>query len=104
MPGAPRHRRPETRTPFAPVPYVWSDQYDMKIQAYGYLRGHDEVAVVDGELADRRFVAAYRTGDRVTGALAVGMPPKAIRQWRQAIATGAAWDDTVHTAAPAAES
>ncbi|MFF7645170.1 FAD-dependent oxidoreductase [Streptomyces canus] len=95
---------PEARKPFAPVPYFWSDQYDMKIQAYGYLRGHDEVAVVDGELADRRFVAAYRTGDRVTGALAVGMPPKAIRQWRQAIATGAEWDDTVHTTVPAAES
>jgi NADPH-dependent 2,4-dienoyl-CoA reductase/sulfur reductase-like enzyme len=94
---------PEARKPFAPVPYFWSDQYDMKIQAYGYLRGHDEVAVVDGELMDRRFVAAYRTGDRVTGALAVGMPPKAIRQWRRAIATGAAWDDTVRTTAPAAQ-
>ncbi|MGC0343913.1 NAD(P)/FAD-dependent oxidoreductase [Streptomyces sp. SLBN-8D4] len=94
---------PEARKPFAPVPYFWSDQYDMKIQAYGYLRGHDEVAVVDGELMDRRFVAAYHTGDRVTGALTVGMPPKAIRQWRRAIATGAAWDDTVRTTAPAAQ-
>ncbi|MFE3037806.1 NAD(P)/FAD-dependent oxidoreductase [Streptomyces canus] len=95
---------PEARKPFAPVPYFWSDQYDMKIQAYGYLRGHDEVAVVEGELTVRRFVTAYRTGDRVTGALAVGMPPKAIRQWRQAIARGAAWDDTVRTPVPAAES
>ncbi|MEU6147966.1 FAD-dependent oxidoreductase [Streptomyces sp. NPDC047081] len=89
--------RPAARKPFAPVPYFWSDQYDMKIQAYGYLRGHDEVAVVDGDLAERRFVAAYRTGDRVTGALAVGMPPKAIRQWRLAIAAGAPWDEAVHT-------
>ncbi|WP_181803932.1 NAD(P)/FAD-dependent oxidoreductase [Streptomyces shenzhenensis] len=95
---------PEARKPFAPVPYFWSDQYDMKIQAYGYLRDHDEVAVVEGDLAERRFVAAYRTGDRVTGALAVGMPPKAIRQWRQAIATGAAWHDTVSTTVPAMES
>ncbi|MEE1798020.1 MULTISPECIES: FAD-dependent oxidoreductase [unclassified Streptomyces] len=87
--------RPEARKPFAPVPYFWSDQYDMKIQAYGYLRGHDEVAVVAGDLAERRFVAAYRTGDRVTGALAVGMPPKEIRQWRQAIAAGASWQETV---------
>jgi len=75
----------EARKAFSPVPYFWSDQYDMKIQAYGYLRGHDEVAVVDGDLGERRFVAAYRTGDRLTGALAVGMPPKAIRVWRQAI-------------------
>ncbi|MFE3827909.1 NAD(P)/FAD-dependent oxidoreductase [Streptomyces sp. NPDC059092] len=87
--------RPDARKPFAPVPYFWSDQYDMKVQAYGYLRGHDEVAVVAGDLAERRFVAAYRTGDRVAGALAVGMPPKEIRQWRQAIATGASWQGTV---------
>ncbi|MDX3712379.1 NAD(P)/FAD-dependent oxidoreductase [Streptomyces europaeiscabiei] len=86
---------PETRKPFAPVPYFWSDQYDMKVQAYGHLQGHDEVAVVDGDLADRRFVAVYRTDDRVTGALAVGMPPKAIRQWRQAIASGARWHEAV---------
>ncbi|MDX3570631.1 NAD(P)/FAD-dependent oxidoreductase [Streptomyces sp. ID05-47C] len=95
---------PQARKPFAPVPYFWSDQYDMKIQAYGYLRGHDAVAVVEGDPADSRFVAAYRTGDRVTGALAIGMPPKAIRPWRQAIATGAVWHDSVRTTVPAAES
>ncbi|MET7732242.1 FAD-dependent oxidoreductase [Streptomyces sp. NPDC005402] len=88
---------PEARKPFAPVPYFWSDQYDMKVQAYGFLRGHEEVAVVEGDLTQRRFVAAYRTGDRVSGALAVGMPPKVIRQWRQTIATGAAWRGTVRT-------
>ncbi|MFC8096146.1 NAD(P)/FAD-dependent oxidoreductase [Streptomyces sp. NPDC057301] len=86
---------PDGRKPFAPVPYFWSDQYDMKIQAYGFLRGHDEVALVDGDLTERRFVAAYRTGDRVTGALAVGMPPRAIRQWRQAIASGMNWLEAV---------
>ncbi|WP_234539860.1 NAD(P)/FAD-dependent oxidoreductase [Streptomyces shenzhenensis] len=95
---------PEAGQPFAPVPYFWSDQYDMKIQAYGCLRDHAEVALVEGDLAERKFVAAYRTGDRVTGALAVGMPPKAIRQWRRAIATGAAWHDTVSTTVPAMES
>ncbi|MGV9381267.1 NAD(P)/FAD-dependent oxidoreductase [Nonomuraea sp. NPDC003707] len=80
---------PEARRPFAPVPYFWSDQYDMKIQAYGQLRGHDGVAVMEGDLDQRRFLAAYRTGDRLTGVLTVGMPPKAIRPWRQAIAAGA---------------
>ncbi|MER6187536.1 FAD-dependent oxidoreductase [Streptomyces sp. NPDC001652] len=88
----------EARKPFAPVPYFWSDQYDMKVQAYGFLRGHDEVAVVEGDLAARRFVAVYRAGDRVSGALAVGMPPKAIRRWRQSIVTGAAWSATVRSA------
>jgi hypothetical protein len=67
----------------------------MKVQAYGYLRGHEQVAVVEGDLASRRFVAAYRTGDRVSGALAVGVPPRVLRQWRQAVAAGAAWRETV---------
>lgn len=90
---------PKDRRPFAPVPYFWSDQYGTRIQAYGFLRGHDEVAVVDGDLAGRRFVAAYRRGDRLTGALAMGMPPRAVRAWRQAIAGGAAWREAVGTAA-----
>lgn len=89
---------PQARKPFAPVPYFWSDQYGMKIQAYGYLRGHDEVAVVEGDLASRRFVTAYRSRDRLTGVLAVGMPPKAIRAWRQSVALRVAWHDAVSAA------
>jgi NADPH-dependent 2,4-dienoyl-CoA reductase/sulfur reductase-like enzyme len=77
--------------PFAPVPYFWSDQYDMKVQAYGYLRGHEQIAIVEGALADRSFLAAYRTGDRVAGVLGVGVSPKVIRPWRQAIAARAPW-------------
>ncbi|MEU6511574.1 FAD-dependent oxidoreductase [Streptomyces sp. NPDC046942] len=85
----------EARKPFAPVPYFWSDQYELKIQAYGVLRGHDEAVVVEGSGAEGRLVVAYRGGDRVTGVLAVGMPPKAIRAWRQAVAAGAAWRQVV---------
>ncbi|XKK38796.1 methyltransferase domain-containing protein [Nocardiopsis sp. ARC36] len=81
--------------PFAPVPYFWSDQYDMRIQAYGYLRGHEEVRVVEGALSERHFIAAYRTGDRLVGVLAVGAAPKALRPWRQAIAKGSPWDEAV---------
>jgi hypothetical protein len=77
------------------VPYFWSDQYDLKIHAYGYLRDHDEAAVVDGGLAQRRFVVAYRTGDRLAGVLSAGMPPKLLRSWRQAVAAGTPWSDIV---------
>ncbi|WP_405392341.1 FAD-dependent oxidoreductase [Streptomyces sp. NBC_01102] len=94
--------KPLARRPFAPVPYFWSDQYGLKVQAYGRLRGHDEVAVVEGDLAGRRFLAAYRTGDRLAGVLAVGMPPKAIRAWRQCVATRTTWSDALgSTASPA---
>jgi NADPH-dependent 2,4-dienoyl-CoA reductase/sulfur reductase-like enzyme len=86
---------PRARRPFAPLPYFWSDQYDMRVQAFGHLRGHDEIVVVEGELSERRFLAVYRTGDRLAGALAVGMPPKAMRPWRQAIATGTSWHEAI---------
>ncbi|WP_030825900.1 NAD(P)/FAD-dependent oxidoreductase [Streptomyces hygroscopicus] len=87
--------RPDERRPFAPVPYFWSDQYDLRIQAHGRLRGHEEIAVVEGALEERKFLAAYRCGDRVAGVLAVGMPPRTVRTWRQAVATRAAWRDAV---------
>ncbi|MEU5207710.1 FAD-dependent oxidoreductase [Streptomyces sp. NPDC020742] len=90
--------RPDARKPFAPVPYFWSDQYDTKIQAYGHLRDHDDVVVVDGELDKRRFMVAYRAGDRLSGILAVGMPPKAIRPWRQAVAQRTTWREALHNA------
>lgn len=89
---------PESPRPFAPVPYFWSDQYDMKIQAYGFLRGHDEVVAVDGDLESRHFMVAYRKGNRLTGALSVGMPPRAIRAWRSAIATRQEWSKTLSEA------
>ncbi|MFI6551325.1 NAD(P)/FAD-dependent oxidoreductase [Streptomyces prunicolor] len=85
--------RPESSKPFAPVPYFWSDQYGVRVQAYGYLRGHDEVAVAEGDFTGRRFVAAYRSGDRLVGVLAIGMPPKSIHRWRQAVAARASWQE-----------
>ncbi|HEX4790940.1 MAG TPA: FAD-dependent oxidoreductase [Actinospica sp.] len=83
---------PDTVEDFAPVPYFWSDQYDLRIQAYGYLRGHEEIDIVHGGLAERRFVAAYRTADRLSGVLVLGLPPRALRPWRQAAAAGIPWD------------
>jgi hypothetical protein len=58
------------------------------------LRGHEEV-VVDGDLGARRFVAAYRTGNRLAGIVAVGTSPKALRAWRAAIAARQSWSEAV---------
>jgi NADPH-dependent 2,4-dienoyl-CoA reductase/sulfur reductase-like enzyme len=84
---------PANRKPFAPVPYFWSDQYDLKLQAYGYLRDHDEVAVVDGDLGSRRFVAAYRRDGLLTGVVAVNTAPKVLRSWRASVAARRPWSE-----------
>ncbi|MGW4271101.1 NAD(P)/FAD-dependent oxidoreductase [Streptomyces seoulensis] len=82
---------PERARPFAPVPYFWSDQHGVRIQAFGHLRDHDEAQVVEGAPAEGRFLVAYRRGRRLTGALAVAMPPKALHPWRAAIAAETDW-------------
>lgn len=64
--------------PFAPVPFFWSDQYELKIQAAGYLRGFDEARVVHGSLADRKFVKLYGRGGQLVAAVAFGEPRRLI--------------------------
>ncbi|MEV6595003.1 NAD(P)/FAD-dependent oxidoreductase [Streptomyces acidicola] len=96
---------PDARRPFTPVPYFWSDQYGAKVQAYGDLRDHDEALVLESDLesdvTERRFLVLYRRAARLTGVLAVGQPPKALRSWRALIASGAAWDTAVSDTAAA---
>jgi 3-phenylpropionate/trans-cinnamate dioxygenase ferredoxin reductase subunit len=69
--------------PFAPVSFVWSDQYDAKLQIAGHATGGDETAIVHGSLAERRFVKLYGTHGRLTGAFAMNRPRQlvAARRW-----------------------
>lgn len=82
---------PDDRAPFAPVPYFWSDQCDVRVQAYGHLREHDDAVIVYGDVAARRLLVAYRSGDRLTGVLAVGQSPRALRSWRALIGARCTW-------------
>jgi NADPH-dependent 2,4-dienoyl-CoA reductase/sulfur reductase-like enzyme len=86
--------------PFAPVPFFWSDQYDRKLQLAGRVRPDDDLQVVAGSFADRRFCALYGRDGRVVGALGMNMPAKVIRYRRQ-IAEGLDWDEALAAAAEA---
>ena len=44
--------------PYAAVPWFWSDQYDLKLQAVGLADGHDQV-VLRGSMEARSFVVFY---------------------------------------------
>ncbi len=84
--------------PFAPVPFVWSDQYDVKIQTVGWIRGDDEVVVADGALEERRFVALFGRAGRLVGALGFSRP-RIVMQYRRMIAERASWQDALAHAA-----
>jgi NADPH-dependent 2,4-dienoyl-CoA reductase/sulfur reductase-like enzyme len=85
-------------TSFSSVPYFWSDQYDRKIQFVGRARPHDEIAIVDGSLADRRFTALYRRGERLVACLTVNQPAALIK-YKKLLAGNALWAAPPGTAA-----
>lgn len=84
--------------PFAPVPYVWSDQYDAKLFVAGRPRAGDVVRVIEGSLAERRFVALFGRDGRLTGAASIG-PARRFLPWRRALAEDLSFDEAIARAA-----
>jgi NADPH-dependent 2,4-dienoyl-CoA reductase/sulfur reductase-like enzyme len=80
--------------PFAPVPYIWSDQYDLKIQIYGLPRGADRFAVTEGSVAGRKLVAVYGKSGVVRAAVGINMA-RPVRAARALVATPIPWDAAV---------
>lgn len=77
--------------PFAPVPYFWSDQYDVKLQFAGHRRAGDESRVVEGSLAERAYVVLYGREGRLTGVLACNRP-QALARYRKRVAERAPFE------------
>jgi 3-phenylpropionate/trans-cinnamate dioxygenase ferredoxin reductase subunit len=84
--------------PFAPVPFVWSDQYDVKIQSVGRFNAEDELHVAHGTLDERRFVALFGRRGRLTGALGFGRP-RQVMQYRRMISERRSFEEGLEHAA-----
>lgn len=85
---------PDNAKPYGTVPYFWSDWYDVRIQFVGSPDA-DEVRLVDGDPASGgRWVALYRRGDRLIGALTVNGQTE-IMKYRVQIMKGGSWDDAL---------
>jgi NADPH-dependent 2,4-dienoyl-CoA reductase/sulfur reductase-like enzyme len=87
---------PGSAAPCATVPYFWSDWYEHRVQFVG-IPGGDEIRVVSEELGEDRFLALYRRGDRLVGALAIDRPGQ-IMKYRRLITRRARWDEAVEFA------
>ena len=72
--------------PFAPVPFFWTDHYDVKIQVYGLPSPEAEPEVVRGDPAEGRFAVAYHHAGRVVAVLAWNMPREALELRPQVMA------------------
>jgi len=57
-------------TSYAPVPFFWSDQFELKMQSVGLLEGYDRV-IYRGCLDKPAFVAFHLRGDKLCAAVGV---------------------------------
>jgi NADPH-dependent 2,4-dienoyl-CoA reductase/sulfur reductase-like enzyme len=88
----------ENAEPFVTVPFVWSDQYDVKIQSAGRFSADDRMEVVSGSTDEDRFVAIFERAGRISGVLGFSQPRRVI-QYRRMIAERASFADALAFAA-----
>ncbi|MGJ7907431.1 NAD(P)/FAD-dependent oxidoreductase [Actinopolyspora sp. H202] len=70
--------------PYAPVPHFWTDQFDAKIQVHGVPHPDAEVTILEGDPAERRFVARYTRQGAPVAVLGWNRP-KQVRTHRREI-------------------
>ncbi|WP_433253804.1 NAD(P)/FAD-dependent oxidoreductase [Streptosporangium sp. CA-135522] len=83
---------------FAPVPYFWTDQYEVKIQAYGLTGRDGEFHIIADDPTTHRFAALYGIDGRVTGAVTWNLPRQA-RALRHHVAERTPWRPALQHAA-----
>ncbi|GHF35793.1 3-phenylpropionate/trans-cinnamate dioxygenase ferredoxin reductase subunit [Amycolatopsis bartoniae] len=86
----------DERKPFTPIPYIWSDQYDLKIQIHGLPRGAEGFAVTEGSSDERSLLALYNRNGAVRAAVGVNRI-RATRQARALIAKNTPWTEVVRS-------
>jgi hypothetical protein len=84
---------PAEARPYETVPYFWSDWYDSRIQFVG-VPAADEIKIVSGDVADHKFVALYRQGGRLTGALTLNRRAD-VMKYRVQIGKRTSWEDAL---------
>jgi NADPH-dependent 2,4-dienoyl-CoA reductase/sulfur reductase-like enzyme len=83
---------------FSPIPYFWSDQFGIRFQVLGSPCGDDEVEIVDGSLAEGKFVALFGRGGRLRAAMAIGRP-RLLMGFRPLLQHGSSWREGLAYAA-----
>ena len=88
---------PENSNPYSSVPFVWSDQYEDRIQVAGDTSHFDAVEVLTGSMNDGAFVAGYRHGTSLAGVMALNSM-RTFVQYRRLLMNHGSWVDAVDLA------
>jgi NADPH-dependent 2,4-dienoyl-CoA reductase/sulfur reductase-like enzyme len=79
------------------LPYVWTDQFELRLQIAGQPQPGDTTHVCHGSLdpnGDRRFVVLYGRDGRIVGAVA-NKRPRQLMGVRKLMSAGASFDDAI---------
>ncbi|MGK0485317.1 MAG: 3-phenylpropionate/trans-cinnamate dioxygenase ferredoxin reductase subunit [Myxococcota bacterium] len=79
---------------FSHVPYVWSDQFELRIQIAGEVRDGDEMEVGLGSLEDGRCLVLFGRGGKLTGAVGFKRA-RQLNEYRDLIGESISWDAAV---------
>jgi 3-phenylpropionate/trans-cinnamate dioxygenase ferredoxin reductase subunit len=74
------------------APWVWSDQFGIKLQIIGSPTPYDEVRIVQGDV--HQAFALYRSGTELAGAFAIGFG-KRMLELRRNFEDGVTWSDAL---------
>jgi len=85
-------RDPAERESHRTVPYVWSDQYGVRIQAAGLPAGAESARVLETGPDGRRLVLGCESAGRMRAAVAIAAPRRLV-WYRQQIERGARMED-----------
>jgi NADPH-dependent 2,4-dienoyl-CoA reductase/sulfur reductase-like enzyme len=84
----------EAPEPYAPVPFVWSDQFDHRLQYLGHAAPDDEVLIAAGSAEEGRLLALYGRAGRLRAAFGLNAP-RWVMPMRQLLLDGATMDDAL---------
>jgi 3-phenylpropionate/trans-cinnamate dioxygenase ferredoxin reductase subunit len=79
---------------FAPIPYVWTDQFDLRIAIVGEVRDGDEMHVTLGKIDDERFLALFGRDERLVAAVGFKRP-RQLNACRKKIAESVSFEAAV---------
>jgi NADPH-dependent 2,4-dienoyl-CoA reductase/sulfur reductase-like enzyme len=89
---------PEHSRVYDSVPFVWSDQYNDRIQVAGDTDSSEHVEVLVGSVEEQAFVTGYRRDGALAGVMALNSIRPFV-QYRRLLMGHGSWDDALALAA-----
>ena len=84
----------EEASPYAPIPWFWSDQYDRKIQVAGLIDPGDDVQIVVDEPDTGRLVAIYGNDGKFNAVFGINRP-RHVMQLKLLLDQEATWEEAL---------